>query len=68
MGVRRRVLNVGDVIQIGQHEIMYIDERQQRPRSSDDELEDDAVPLLDQTMINDIAEPLEHQETQVQES
>ena len=66
--VRRRVLNDGDVIQIGQHEIMYIDERQHRPRSTDETIEDDAVPLLDQTMINDIAEPLEHEETQVQGS
>jgi len=66
--VRRRILNDGDVIQIGQHEIMYIDERQHRPRSGDEIVEDDAVPLLDQTMINDIAEPLEHEETQVQGS
>jgi general secretion pathway protein A len=66
--VRRRVLNDGDVIQIGQHEIMYIDERQHRPRTEEDNLDDDAVPLLDQTMINDIAEPMEHQETQVQDS
>ncbi|MBC7982830.1 MAG: AAA family ATPase [Candidatus Obscuribacterales bacterium] len=66
---RRRVLNDGDVIQIGQHEIMYIDERQNRIRHSDTALDDDdAVPLLDQTIINDIAEPLEHEETQVQDT
>jgi general secretion pathway protein A len=41
--VRRRTLNDGDVVQIGQHEIMYFDERLARTRVLDD---DDAVPLL----------------------
>jgi type II secretory pathway predicted ATPase ExeA len=30
--VRRHNLNDGDVVQVGQHEIMYLDERPQRPR------------------------------------
>jgi general secretion pathway protein A len=42
--VRRRMLNDGDVIQIGQHEIMYFDERMARVRVPN-EGEDDAVPL-----------------------
>jgi predicted component of type VI protein secretion system len=32
--VRRYNLNDGDVVQVGQHEIMYIDERAQRARAS----------------------------------
>jgi len=32
--VRRHNLNDGDVVQVGQHEIMYIDERIPRPRTS----------------------------------
>jgi type II secretory pathway predicted ATPase ExeA len=44
--VRRRMLNDGDVIQIGQHEIMYFDERMARTRASLQEGEDDAVPML----------------------
>lgn len=43
--VRRRMLNDGDVVQIGQHEIMYFDERMARTRVPADG-EDDAVPLL----------------------
>src|SRR5690606_20216301 len=39
--VRRRMLNDGDVVQIGQHEIMYFDERMSRTRALDGE--DDAV-------------------------
>jgi general secretion pathway protein A len=34
--VRRHNLNDGDVVQVGQHEIMYIDERSPRVRSSGD--------------------------------
>ncbi|HEX3949058.1 MAG TPA: AAA family ATPase [Steroidobacteraceae bacterium] len=34
--VRRHNLNDGDVVQVGQHEIMYIDERPPRVRSSHD--------------------------------
>jgi type II secretory pathway predicted ATPase ExeA len=64
--VRRRVLNDGDVIRIGEHEIMYMDERQTRTKHPDNQPDDDAVPLLDQTMVQDIAEPMEHGETQVQ--
>jgi general secretion pathway protein A len=66
--VRRRILNDGDVIRIGEHEIMYIDERQARGRAQEPNLEDDAVPLLDQTLIKDVDEPLPHGETQVQET
>ncbi len=43
--VRRRILNDGDVVQIGQHEIMYFDERLSRTRVIPDH-EDDAVPML----------------------
>jgi type II secretory pathway predicted ATPase ExeA len=41
--VRRTLLNDGDVIQIGQHEILYFDERMARPRGSQED--DDALPL-----------------------
>jgi predicted component of type VI protein secretion system len=44
--VRRRMLNDGDVVQIGQHEIMYFDERLSRTRVLPGEGEDDAVPLV----------------------
>jgi general secretion pathway protein A len=44
--VRRRMLNDGDVVQIGQHEIMYFDERLTRTRVSIGDAEDDAVPML----------------------
>jgi type II secretory pathway predicted ATPase ExeA len=43
--VRRRILNDGDVVQIGQHEIMYFDERLSRTRVIAD-TEDDAVPMV----------------------
>jgi len=43
--VRRRVLNDGDVIQLGEHELMYMDDRP--TRSLTENLGgDDAVPLL----------------------
>jgi general secretion pathway protein A len=48
--VRRRMLNDGDVVQIGQHEIMYFDERVARTRASMNEGEDDAVPMLQESM------------------
>ena len=44
--VRRRMLNDGDVVQIGQHEIMYFDERMARTRASLNDGDDDAVPML----------------------
>ncbi len=44
--VRRRILNDGDVVQIGQHEIMYFDERLSRTRVLPNDGEDDAVPML----------------------
>jgi pSer/pThr/pTyr-binding forkhead associated (FHA) protein len=48
--VRRRMLNDGDVIQIGQHEIMFFDERMARTRAPLQEVEDDAVPMLHEPM------------------
>ncbi len=50
--VRRRMLNDGDVVQIGQHEIMYFDERLSRTRAIAGDGEDDAVPLV-QEVAND---------------
>lgn len=44
--VRRRMLNDGDVVQIGQHEVMYFDERLSRTRAMPGDIEDDAVPLV----------------------
>jgi type II secretory pathway predicted ATPase ExeA len=44
--VRRRILNDGDVVQIGQHEIMYFDERLARTRALHAEGDDDAVPMI----------------------
>jgi pSer/pThr/pTyr-binding forkhead associated (FHA) protein len=57
--VRRRMLNDGDVIQIGQHEIMFFDERMARTRAPLQEVEDDAVPMLH--------EPIGHAATHVEE-
>jgi general secretion pathway protein A len=48
--VRRRMLNDGDVVQIGQHEIMYFDERLSRTRVLPGESEDDAMPLAQDAM------------------
>jgi general secretion pathway protein A len=45
--VRRRALNDGDVIHIGQHEIMYFDERLSRTRVTvTGEPDEEVVPLL----------------------
>jgi type II secretory pathway predicted ATPase ExeA len=57
--VRRRLLNDGDVIHIGQHEIMYMDERGVRRNMGMGD-QDDAVPMLDDTMITEGEEPEEH--------
>jgi type II secretory pathway predicted ATPase ExeA len=43
--VRRQVLNDGDVVNIGQHEIMYFDERQARTRIV--AAEDEVLPVSD---------------------
>jgi general secretion pathway protein A len=51
--VRRRMLNDGDVVQIGQHEIMYFDERMARTRTPTSDIEDDAVPLLNESAQGD---------------
>jgi general secretion pathway protein A len=48
--VRRRMLNDGDVVQIGQHEIMYFDERLSRTRALTGEGDDDAVPLVQEAV------------------
>ena len=48
--VRRRILNDGDVVHIGQHEIMYFDERMARGRVPSQHIEtaDDVNALLDE--------------------
>lgn len=46
--IRRRVLNDGDVLQIGEHELAYMDERHARSRP-DASLSDEAVPMLIET-------------------
>ncbi|HEX2585213.1 MAG TPA: AAA family ATPase [Steroidobacteraceae bacterium] len=43
--IRRRVLNDGDVIQLGEHELMYMDDRPTRS-PTDNSGGDDAVPML----------------------
>jgi general secretion pathway protein A len=44
--VRRHNLNDGDVVQVGQHEIMYIDERSPRVRSSLDPADSGVVAAI----------------------
>jgi len=51
--VRRRMLNDGDVVQIGQHEIMYFDERTNRSRTAFHEIEEDDAQLMDSPMGGD---------------
>jgi general secretion pathway protein A len=46
--VRRRILNDGDVVHIGQHEIMYFDERIARGRAHHVETADDVNALLEE--------------------
>jgi general secretion pathway protein A len=41
--VRRHNLNDGDIVQVGQHEIMYIDERTPRVRATLDPTETDVI-------------------------
>lgn len=48
--VRRRMLNDGDVVQIGQHEVMYFDERLSRTRVLPEDGDDDAVPMAQQAV------------------
>jgi general secretion pathway protein A len=45
--VRRHNLNDGDVVQVGQHEIMYIDERSPRVRSSSDPADSGVVAIIE---------------------
>jgi general secretion pathway protein A len=44
--VRRHNLNDGDVVQVGQHEIMYIDERSPRVRSSPDPIDGGVTAVI----------------------
>jgi general secretion pathway protein A len=55
--VRRRILNDGDVVQIGQHEIMYFDERLARTRAMPGDFEDDASPMPRDIPYEEPAEP-----------
>ncbi|HWK73030.1 MAG TPA: AAA family ATPase [Povalibacter sp.] len=55
--VRRRILNDGDVVQIGQHEIIYFDERLARTRAVPGDIEDDAVPMMRNAPPSGLAEP-----------
>jgi pSer/pThr/pTyr-binding forkhead associated (FHA) protein len=41
--VRRHNLNDGDVVQVGQHEVMYLDERASRVRSSADRTDTEII-------------------------
>ncbi|HEY0939344.1 MAG TPA: AAA family ATPase [Steroidobacter sp.] len=72
--VRRRMLNDGDVVQIGQHEIMYFDERTNRSRTAFHELDDDAQLLHEgpdrghaATLAQDDSEPLDERDEQDEE-
>jgi hypothetical protein len=58
------MLNDGDVVQIGQHEIMYFDDRMARTRVPLGE-EDDAVPLLHDVMQGDRGRPAGGDEDEV---
>jgi type II secretory pathway predicted ATPase ExeA len=46
--IRRRVLNDGDVLILGEHELAYMDERNMRQRPQSTAI-DDAVPMLSET-------------------
>src|SRR5690606_20380677 len=72
--VRRRMLNDGDVVQIGQHEIMYFDERTNRSRTAFHEADDDAQLLHDgpdrghaATLAQDDSEPLDERDDELDE-
>jgi type II secretory pathway predicted ATPase ExeA len=54
--VRRRILNDGDVVHIGQHEIMYFDERMSRSRAAHTDTEDDVGALLEEERAREIEE------------
>ena len=45
--VRRHNLNDGDVVQVGQHEIMYIDERAPRMRGNVDPIDTEVIEKRD---------------------
>jgi general secretion pathway protein A len=72
--VRRQVLNDGDVLNIGQHEIMYFDERQARTRSLGPEEEpsippsslgDPGATTMGVPALQEIAEPQVDPEVEV---
>jgi general secretion pathway protein A len=76
--VRRRMLNDGDVVQIGQHEIMYFDERTNRSRTAFHEIEDDAQLMSDSmpgagdrghaaTLVQEDKGPVEEQEEDLED-
>jgi general secretion pathway protein A len=72
--VRRRMLNDGDVVQIGQHEIMYFDERTNRSRTAFHEVDDDAQLMHDgpdrghaATLAQDDSGSLDEQEDEERE-
>jgi type II secretory pathway predicted ATPase ExeA len=54
--VRRRILNDGDVVHIGQHEIMYFDERMARSRAQHIETADDVNALLNEERQQELDE------------
>jgi general secretion pathway protein A len=64
--VRRRMLNDGDVVQIGQHEIMYFDERMARTRTLQDG-DDDAVPMMHEAPGGDRGHAATHAEDEDEE-
>ncbi|HEX2493743.1 MAG TPA: AAA family ATPase [Steroidobacter sp.] len=65
--VRRRMLNDGDVVQIGQHEIMYFDERLSRTRAPLEDTEDDAVPMLHDAVPKDRGQDATQTENDIDE-
>jgi type II secretory pathway predicted ATPase ExeA len=72
--VRRQVLNDGDVVNIGQHEIMYFDERQARTRSLANEegapaasqsVSDPQATTMGVPALQEVAEPQPDPEVEV---
>jgi general secretion pathway protein A len=59
--VRRHYLNDGDVVLVGKHELIYVDERLARTRGS----LNDTVPGLPVLQRADAADPIEEEETAV---
>ncbi len=63
--IRRRVLNDGDVLQIGEHELAYMDERNSRSRPETPR-HDDVVPLVTDTTV--LAESMAVKKSDAQKS